>query len=645
MSSFFESLNFQPEASGSGTQSSASNRAVRSPRQASSSSSSAVRIDRDTTAPNELDNATRVFWAVPPSTFVQNWRANNPPQTAPAATNDDDQGLGDQARQLLVSADQSKLQDHRWSRHQSNSSSTSSTASSRSTKSRRVKSLRASKAEGSFRRHTSSSAALTKSIYEDEDDDSSSQLGSDESFRRSGSNIRRGGEAKTKVQRLLADLSLRVQQIDREDEDQQGQDEFDEGDLTMLLDCVDESSPCGKGFDPPSSGTIKLSPPKRSIVTSSWERAVTFPPTGSPAGSTGRGSAVHVSTPLAGKKSMDQATTAFEDQSDDGFDLELDESLLVDLPMLSGKADSAGFFDSIEQDIAAISTPPQPVPSPTTMAFNDSVQHQALPAPQASPSSETMSNRPLTLGKRRDPPTPGGVSDTQEEPQGMTTRRQTNSNRSSKARSISPTKPQKGSALAPNVPSSSRGPFRVASASSMEQQASHPASTASPEAAPPVAELGKTRINTRQSSRSPQKQQRKNSSTSASTSPTATHLPPASRKMSNPTTTTIPRLSQGVMGSRRPGLSRGSVAGGGFKPFRPPTRKIPVEELLLQSSAHQGVDSNRYRSTSSTSTSHMGQRRGESQWTTAGEDSSFDDDDEISLDAEELEKVMSAKGY
>ena len=42
---------------------------------------------------------------------------------------------------------------------------------------------------------------------------------------------------------------------------------------------------------------------------------------------------------------------------------------------------------------------------------------------------------------------------------------------------------------------------------------------------------------------------------------------------------------------------------------------------------------------------HFLQRRGESQWTTAGEDSSFDDDDEISLDAEELEKVMSAKGY
>lgn len=379
------------------------------------------------------DEGPRVFWDVPPSTFIRDWAKANPPDQADTRRAAEMEGKDggswrddawtDRLLRSAAATDGSAAPSRggKWSRQASTASTTSTTSNSTSrtnstsagttggvgplralkgrssTINRRSKSLRNAKTAAGFRRHVSTSAVLDES-----------NAGNSNSHPSALAALCGGaGENQAeRVNKLLADLGLAFQA-----ESGRGPDYEDEEGGDTLADVSMDSmhTICDPGFsieaDRATPGRSKEATPahtssgktltagstpqppltltasqrilsaggKGGLPTSSWERTLTFPPSGSPAAGGPQfrtGEAMPVVTDIDA-----------ESEDEDGF---WDEALLADLPLLSGiEEDHEGYFSGEATKALAVSSP--------------------HPAPSTSPRSATAA---ASLGKRRDPPTP-----------------------------------------------------------------------------------------------------------------------------------------------------------------------------------------------------------------------------------------------
>ncbi|PWN20300.1 hypothetical protein BCV69DRAFT_312895 [Microstroma glucosiphilum] len=387
------------------------------------------------------DEGPRVFWDVPPSTFIRDWAKANPPdqedtrRAGEVGGSKDSRGWRDDAwtDRLLRSAAASdgpapSSRGGKWSRQASTASTTSTASNSTSrtnstsagttggvgplralkgrssTINRRSKSLRNAKPASGFRRHVSTSAVLDES------------KGSSSNSHPSALAALCGGKNQAeRVNKLLADLGLAFQE-----ESGRGPDYEDEDGGEAAADVSMDSihTVCDPGFsmeaDSVTPGRSKATTPahtssgktltagntpqppltltasqrrlsaggggKGGIPNSSWERTLTFPPSGSPA--TG-GPQFRTGEAMSVTPDVDIDVDVGSDD-EDGF---WDEALLADLPLLSGiEEDQEGYFSGGPVRAPSLHSPQQTVPL-------------ASPEPKAAIAA-------AALGKRRDPPTP-----------------------------------------------------------------------------------------------------------------------------------------------------------------------------------------------------------------------------------------------
>lgn len=341
-----------------------------------------------------------MYWDCPPSSLMGEWGKSLVELAKAKRLNrrqDDDgggdvDGVGGDSIGDIGEPPPPPLLSSRWARqdsHTSNaststnaSSNTTASSSAASTRRRAVKSLRRlNKASptGGFRRHASSYAALGTTAP-------STQEGM--SVDGDGGGVSRGGA----MQRLLADLSIRVQEIDREVD---GMDEMESGEAAadVTIGGASSSTTTATATATPAKTATKSSLPSQASSSSqtprsqqpprssaNWERSVTFPPSGSPVVTR-----VEISNREAG---------AADDGDEDSFDdLDFDEDFLRDIEKQQAEAEAeasqasarvtsqAGDVEVVAAAAAATaaSSPPPPRPSPP---------------------------RQRQLGKRRCPPSP-----------------------------------------------------------------------------------------------------------------------------------------------------------------------------------------------------------------------------------------------
>lgn len=367
MSSLFDSLNFPSSSQQRSSQSSQQDQPYEQQHQ---------RASRPSVSPTKRsrDRGPRVFWHAPPS------------QSLPSLGHNDETSQAGPSRLPAVppSANASTLQDQLL-QHRSRASSSSSSASVASTSTtsslrplhRRSKLTRppprrfsAAAASGPLRRHASSSAAFAHHSQQQQQHHPDLDAFAPPLGKRADSNGTGAGEGR--VQRLLEDLTLQLQQQDEEGDESQERVGIGGHDADGVMSLDDDSwerdldddplAPCARQRNSPASQSSqnanqttaiksnsslitprpsrekRPTPTKGKPTLSSWERTATFPPSGSPANGTstlGKSSATLVggtsATRAAAKAKGSPAggtTVKGRGQGVAGTDIELD--VLVD---------------------------------------------------------------------------------------------------------------------------------------------------------------------------------------------------------------------------------------------------------------------------------------------------------------------------
>ncbi|PWN25719.1 hypothetical protein BDZ90DRAFT_60791 [Jaminaea rosea] len=372
MSSLFDSLNFPSSSQQRSSQSSQQDQPYEQQHQ---------RTSRKSASPTKRsrDRGPQVFWHAPPS------------QSLPSLGHDDETSQAGPSRLPAVppSANASTLQDQLL-QHRSRASSSSSSASVASTSTtsslrplhRRSKLTRppprrfpSAAASGPLRRHASSSAAFAHHSQQQQQHHADLDAFAPPLGKRADSNGTGAGEGR--VQRLLEDLTLQLQQQDEEGDESQERVGIGGHDADGVMSLDDDSwerdldddllGPCARQRNSPaiqssqkakrstainsnsslitprSSREKRPTPTKGKPTLSSWERTATFPPSGSPANGTstlGKSSATLVGGTSAARKDLHLLDLSDFMEEDEGNEEQVDgtSAALADPPPQAFKA-------------------------------------------------------------------------------------------------------------------------------------------------------------------------------------------------------------------------------------------------------------------------------------------------------------------